>query len=149
MPLFYYVGHFTLIHVIAALVCQVRYGTMWYMVTSPDLANFPFTAPPDWGYSLPLVWAWWITVVVALYPPCRWFAGVKARRRGPVVGVSLTRDWGPGTGDPALGFVTLGSKSRLRYPYEPKRPSGTRRQDCGAQVENRGYSGFGPHFNPA
>ena len=81
VPLFYYVGHFTLIHVIAALVCQVRYGTMWYMFTSPDLANFPFTAPPDWGYSLPIVWAWWITVVVALYLPCRWFAGVKARRR--------------------------------------------------------------------
>ena len=81
VPLFYYLGHFTLIHVIAAVVCLVRYGTMWYMFTSPDLANFPFTSPPDWGYSLPMVWTWWILVVLALYLPCRWFAGVKARRK--------------------------------------------------------------------
>ena len=81
MPLFYYLGHFTLIHAIAAVVCLVRYRTMWYMFTSPDLANFPFTAPPHWGYSLPMVWTWWILVVVALYLPCRWYAGVKTRRK--------------------------------------------------------------------
>jgi hypothetical protein len=33
--------------------------------------------------TLPVVYAIWIAVVVALYPLCRWFAGVKARRRGP------------------------------------------------------------------
>jgi len=81
VPLFYYLGHFTLIHALAAVICLVRYGSMWYMFTSPDLANFPFTSPPNWGYALPMVWTWWILVVVALYPLCRWYAGVKTRRQ--------------------------------------------------------------------
>ena len=50
------------------------------MFESPDLAHYPFSAPPGWGYSLPVVYAVWIGVVVALYPACRWFAGVKQRR---------------------------------------------------------------------
>ena len=80
VPLFYYLGHFFLIHVIATIVCFVRYGEIWYMFTSPDLANFPFTSPPNWGSALPMVWAWWVLVVVLMYWPSRWFAGVKARR---------------------------------------------------------------------
>jgi hypothetical protein len=36
--------------------------------------------PPDFGFGLGVVYAAWIGVVAALYPPCRWFAGVKARR---------------------------------------------------------------------
>jgi len=81
VPLFYYLGHFTLIHAIAAVVCLVRYGSMWYTFESPDLANFPFRAPPGWGYPVPMVWVWWGFVVLAMYPLCRWFAGVKARRQ--------------------------------------------------------------------
>jgi hypothetical protein len=37
--------------------------------------------PPDYGFSLPVVYVVWIVVVVALYFPCRWYAGVKQRRR--------------------------------------------------------------------
>ena len=81
VPLFYYLGHFTLIHAIAAVVCLVRYGTMRYMFTSPDLANFPFTRPAGMGLratdGLGLV----DPRRRGLYPLCRWFAGVKARRR--------------------------------------------------------------------
>ncbi len=36
---------------------------------------------PGWGVPLPAVYAIWISVVLVLYLPCRWFAGVKARRR--------------------------------------------------------------------
>jgi uncharacterized membrane protein len=32
------------------------------------------------GFSLPVVYLFWIAGVVALYPMCRWFAGVKRRR---------------------------------------------------------------------
>ena len=80
VPLFYYLLHFTLIHAIAAVVCLVEFGSMWYMFESPDLAHFPFTAPPGYGASLPVVYAWWVLVVAALYLPCRWFAAVKQRR---------------------------------------------------------------------
>ena len=81
VPLFYYLLHFTLIHAIAAVVCLVRFGSVWYMFESPDLAHFPFTAPPGWGYSLPMVYFWWLVVVTAAYLPCRWYVRVKARGR--------------------------------------------------------------------
>jgi uncharacterized membrane protein len=79
VPLFYYVWHFTVIHAIAAVVCAVQYGSMRYMVQSPDLAHFPFSVPPGYGFSLPVVYLWWVLVVSAMYMPCRWFAGVKKR----------------------------------------------------------------------
>jgi hypothetical protein len=42
----------------------------------------PFNpSPPQATFSLPIVYLIWISVVVLLYLPCRWFAGVKARRR--------------------------------------------------------------------
>jgi len=80
VPLFYFVVHFPLIHLLAVVTCLVRYGTAYWMFESPDLGNYPFTAPPGWGYSLPVVYLIWIFVVVAMYPLCRWFAALKQRR---------------------------------------------------------------------
>jgi uncharacterized membrane protein len=80
VPLFYFVLHFTLIHLLAVITCLVRYGSAHWMFESPDLANYPFTQPPGWGYSLPVVYLVWAVVVVAMYLPCRWFAALKQRR---------------------------------------------------------------------
>jgi len=80
VPMFYYVTHFTLIHLLAVAACYARYGDAHWMFESPDLAHYPFSAPPGWGDSLPIVYAIWIGVVVALYPACRWFAALKQRR---------------------------------------------------------------------
>jgi uncharacterized membrane protein len=80
VPLFYYVLHFVLIHMLAVVACYVRYGSAHWMFESPDLANYPFTAPPGWGYSLLVVYLAWVLVVVAMYPLCRWFAALKQRR---------------------------------------------------------------------
>jgi uncharacterized membrane protein len=80
VPLFYYMLHFFLIHLLAVITCSVRYGSAHWMFESPDLAHYPFTAPPGWGYSLPVVYLVWAFVVVALYPLCRWFAALKQRR---------------------------------------------------------------------
>lgn len=79
-PLFYFVAHFTVIHGLAAIVCLVRYGTAHWMFQSPTLGQYPFTPPPGWGYSLPVVYLVWILVVVSLYPACRAVARAKARR---------------------------------------------------------------------
>lgn len=81
VPMFYYVLHFPLIHLLAIAVAYARYHDAHWMFESPDLAHYPFTAPPGWGYSLPVVYAIWAGVVLSLYPACRWFAGVKQRRR--------------------------------------------------------------------
>ena len=80
VPLFYYLLHFALIHLIAVAVCFVRYGSAHWMTESPDLGHYPFSPPPGWGFSLPVVYLVWAFVVVALYPLCRWFAALKARR---------------------------------------------------------------------
>jgi uncharacterized membrane protein len=82
VPLFYYVAHFTLIHAAAVVTCLAIYGAAHWMFESPSLDKYPFTPPPGWGFSLPVVYLVWIGVVVGLYPACRWFAGVKSRRGG-------------------------------------------------------------------
>lgn len=79
VPLFYYLLHFALIHLIAVVICYVHYGDTHWMFESPDLANFPITRPEGWGLSLPLVYLIWAFVVVALYPLCRRFAALKRR----------------------------------------------------------------------
>ena len=83
VPLFYYVVHFPLIHLLALAVCYARYGTGHWMFESPDLGHYPFTAPPGWGFSLPVVYLVWALIVCAMYPLCRWYAALKARRSDP------------------------------------------------------------------
>ncbi len=80
VPMFYYVLHIPLIHLIAVVVCYARYGHVYWMFQSPTIAQFPVTPPPGWGLSLPWIYAVWGMVVLLLYPLCRWFAGVKQRR---------------------------------------------------------------------
>ena len=92
VPLFYYVLHFFLIHLLAVLVCYAQNGSAHWMFESPDLAHYPFSPPPGWGYSLPVVYLIWGGVVLAMYPLCRWFAGVKQRRKERVAELSLTYD---------------------------------------------------------
>jgi uncharacterized membrane protein len=83
VPMFYFVLHLPLIHLLAVAVSLARYHDASGMFQSPDLAHYPFTPPPGWGFPLPIVYAIWVGVVFALYPVCRWFAGVKQRRRDP------------------------------------------------------------------
>jgi len=81
VPLFYFILHFLLLHLLAVVVCLLHYGTAHWMFESPDLGNYPFTPPPNWGLTLPWVYAIWIVVVLLAFPFCRWFAALKQRRR--------------------------------------------------------------------
>jgi uncharacterized membrane protein len=80
VPMFYFLLHIPLIHLIAVVVCYARYGHVHWMFESPSISQFPITSPPGWGLSLPIVYMLWICVVITLYPLCRWFAGVKRHR---------------------------------------------------------------------
>ncbi len=80
VPMFYYLLHIPLIHVLAIAVCYARYGQVQWMFESPGLGQFPITPPPGWGYSLPIVYLFWALVVLTLYPLCRRFARLKQRR---------------------------------------------------------------------
>jgi uncharacterized membrane protein len=81
VPLFYYMLHAPLIHVIAIAICYAQYGEVHWMFESPNPGAYPITPPPGWGLPLPGIYAVWIGVVLAMYPLCRWLADVKERRR--------------------------------------------------------------------
>ena len=81
VPLFYYLLHVPLIHLLAVLACAVRYGEVHWMFESPGLDRYPVTQPPGWPLPLPAIYLLWVVVVALLYPACRWYAGVKRRRR--------------------------------------------------------------------
>jgi uncharacterized membrane protein len=83
VPMFYYLLHFALIHLLAVIICFARYGHIHWMFQSPDLSHYPITFPPGWGLTLPFVYLIWASVVVAMYPLCGWFAAVKQRRNDP------------------------------------------------------------------
>jgi uncharacterized membrane protein len=83
VPFFYFVAHFALIHLLAVVVSLAIHGSAHWMFESPTLGEYPFTPPPDWGFSLPVVYAVWIAVVLALYVPCRWVGNLKASGKYP------------------------------------------------------------------
>jgi len=74
VPLFFYVIHLYLIHFAAGLWFYPRLGMAAFHV-DPD------APPPGFGVPLAAVYVVWAAAVALMYPPCRWFAGVKQRRR--------------------------------------------------------------------
>jgi len=80
VPLFYYLLHLPLIHGLAVLTAWLRYGRADWLFHSP-FANQSAVVPKDNGFDLPVIYGVWIGVVLLLYPACRWFAGLKGRRR--------------------------------------------------------------------
>ncbi len=83
VPLFYYGMHVVFIHILAVIVCYVRYRQVHWMFESPGPAQYPVTPPPGWGFTLPIIYLIWAGIVLAIYPLCRWFAALKQRRSDP------------------------------------------------------------------
>lgn len=79
VPLFFFLGHFFLLHLLALAASLVRYGEVGDMFRSPDMAHFPFSAPPGWDAGLPAIYAIWFGVILIMFPACRWYAAVKQR----------------------------------------------------------------------
>lgn len=79
VPFFYFVVHLYLIH-IAVVLWTVAIGSDWrFWLTNGFI--WQGRVPPHWGYSLPVVYVIWITIVLAMYFPCAWFGRLKASRR--------------------------------------------------------------------
>src|SRR5262249_47178182 len=79
VPLFYYLLHIPLIHGLAVLAESIRFGSAPWLFG--ELFGPHPTPPPDAGFPLFGVYAAWLTALLMLYPVCRWFAGLKRRRR--------------------------------------------------------------------
>jgi uncharacterized membrane protein len=81
VPLFYFIVHFFAAHAIANIMETIRYRTTALMFVPPPNMGGPMKLfPADYGFDLWVVYLVWATLVIALYPLCRWFAALKARR---------------------------------------------------------------------
>lgn len=74
VPMFYYLLHAPLIHLLAVAVAWPNYQVpLGSFLGTPHVIGY--------GYGLGVVYAVWILVVMLLYPACRWFADLKHRRK--------------------------------------------------------------------
>jgi uncharacterized membrane protein len=74
-PLAFYIAHFYLIHALTILL-----GIAQGFAAQQFFTHYRYF-PKGFGVGLAGVYLIWITVVVTLYPFCRWVAAVKARRQ--------------------------------------------------------------------
>jgi uncharacterized membrane protein len=82
VPLFYFVVHFYTVHIVLVLMTWFRYGQVDFMWSPlPSMGGSLKAFPPNFGYGLWVVYVMWALIVASLYPLCRWYAGVKVRRR--------------------------------------------------------------------
>jgi uncharacterized membrane protein len=78
VPLFFYVLQWQVAHLAGIAILAATGDSVRRLVASPiDWASIP----PPRGVDLWVVYVVWIGGVLLLYPLCKWFAGVKARRR--------------------------------------------------------------------
>jgi len=75
VPLFYYVLHLYLIHILAILAAKATHQPSHWLIGGP-LMLMP---QAHYGHGLPFIYAMWATVVVLLYLPCKWFMDYKQR----------------------------------------------------------------------
>ena len=81
VPMFYYLLHVPLMHVMTMIYTYVRWRRVDWLFSMPGFFPKPETIPKDFGKSLLIGYALWITAVLILYPLCRWFAAVKERNQ--------------------------------------------------------------------
>jgi uncharacterized membrane protein len=81
VPLFYFIVHMFVVHALAIPLAWLRYGRAAFVLSPlPTMGGPANVYPAGYGYDLWVIYVIWIGVVAALYPLCRWFANLKARR---------------------------------------------------------------------
>jgi len=78
VPLFFYLLQWPTAHLMSIVAHLIANKPVAWMFSSPAGGT---GAPPGVGFNLAVVYLCWITGVILLYPLCKWFAGVKRRRR--------------------------------------------------------------------
>ena len=79
VPMFFYLLQWPLAHGLGVALTLAAGKDAGYLFRYPP--EFYTTAPPDAGFSIGVTYACWLLVVTILFVLCRWYAGVKARRR--------------------------------------------------------------------
>ena len=77
VPLFYYVLHLYLLHVMSIVVSLAFHQPIWHGTVIADHAQRPL----GYGHGLAFIYAMWMLTVTILYFPCRWFMEFRSRHR--------------------------------------------------------------------
>jgi uncharacterized membrane protein len=77
VPLFFYVLHLYLIHLLAIAVAPLFHQPVDWLFHGAIFGD----TPDNYGHGLPFVYLMWLIVIAILYFPCRWFAALKQRRK--------------------------------------------------------------------
>ncbi|MGD9560747.1 MAG: DUF1624 domain-containing protein [Pyrinomonadaceae bacterium] len=79
VPLFFYILQWIVAHGGAVLLSWLAGKDASYLFLSP--LEMSQSAPPEYGFSLSVVYAIWIAGLILVYPLCAWFAALKKRNR--------------------------------------------------------------------
>ena len=77
---FYYILHFYIVHLIAAILFFSRGHTLDDAIKGMQRMPFLFQIPGE-GYGLGLVYLIWILLVAGLYPLCSWYDAYKSAHK--------------------------------------------------------------------
>ena len=80
VPLFYYILHIYLIHLLSAIAFFMRGHSLEEASKTGNVFPFYFLAPGE-GYGLTIVYAVWLFVVMLLYPLCKWYDKYKSSHK--------------------------------------------------------------------
>jgi len=79
VPLLFFVGQWFVVHLLAMLAGYAAGQPLDWLFSTP--LGRPSPNPGNLGFSLWVVYAFWLLGLLLLYPICRWFAEVKRRRK--------------------------------------------------------------------
>lgn len=77
VPLFFYILHLFTIHLAAIAIGLAWHQPVDWLFHGGFFLNYP---PDGWGHGIEFVCLTWVAIIVLLYWPCAWFAGVKKAR---------------------------------------------------------------------
>lgn len=80
MPLFYFAVHFFILHLAQIIMYLLNGHSVADGLKGVEGQLFKFVAPGQ-GFSLGVVYIIWITVVIIMYPLCKWYDGYKTQHK--------------------------------------------------------------------
>jgi uncharacterized membrane protein len=80
VPLFYFVVHFIILHVAQVITYLSRGHSVVEGMTGVPGLPFKFAMPGE-GYSLGIVYLIWISIVILMYPLCKWYDSYKLNHK--------------------------------------------------------------------
>ena len=80
VPMFYYIIHIFLIHIVTMIATPLFTNFSWKIWILKEPLWFTQTLK-GYGFSLPIVYLVWIAIVVGVYPLCKWYDRYKTNHK--------------------------------------------------------------------